>query len=258
MSKPAHTPQARYPWRETSPAVGIVFYMAGKSRWSKIFHTLILTTYKWAVVCQSPTPMKSIMNPPTLITNPSCTRKASSQSLIIALLVLTGPLLKADLRLGPLFQDSMIVQRDKAIAVWRWDTPKQLIRITLADNSTETVAYYYARDLHSILDVPAGIINIGWGGTRIEAWMDPETARADNGEPFAAIYEAWDDVLAGKDKIFHPAEARVRGNTVFVSSPDVPAPVSVRYAWSNAPNAGLFNGYDLPAEPFRKDDWDQE
>jgi sialate O-acetylesterase len=35
----------------------------------------------------------------------------------------------------------------------------------------------------------------------------------------------------------------------------VKEPVAVRYAWSNAPVANLFNGAGLPAAPFRSDDW---
>jgi sialate O-acetylesterase len=59
--------------------------------------------------------------------------------------------------------------------------------------------------------------------------------------------------LAGADKIFHPADARIDGQTVLVSSAKVPAPVAVRYAWRNAPDAGLFNRDGLPACPFRSD-----
>lgn len=61
--------------------------------------------------------------------------------------------------------------------------------------------------------------------------------------------------LADEDRVFHPADARIEQNSVFVSSPEVPAPVAVRYAWRNAPVAGLFNGEGLPAVPFRTDTW---
>jgi len=61
--------------------------------------------------------------------------------------------------------------------------------------------------------------------------------------------------LAGEDKVFHPAEARIDGATVVVSSAAVPAPVAVRYAYRNAPVAGLFNAAGLPAAPFRTDTW---
>jgi sialate O-acetylesterase len=61
--------------------------------------------------------------------------------------------------------------------------------------------------------------------------------------------------LAGEDKVFKPAEAAINGDTVTVKSADVPAPVSVRYAWRNAPKAALYNKADLPAAPFRSDTW---
>jgi len=42
-----------------------------------------------------------------------------------------------------------------------------------------------------------------------------------------------------------------------VSSPNLTAPVAVRYAWDNYPNtANLFNGAGLQAAPFRTDSWD--
>ncbi len=61
--------------------------------------------------------------------------------------------------------------------------------------------------------------------------------------------------LAGEDKVFHPAEAKIEKATVLVTSPAVPEPVAVRYAWRNAPVAGLFNTDGLPAVPFRTDTW---
>ncbi len=61
--------------------------------------------------------------------------------------------------------------------------------------------------------------------------------------------------VAGADRIFHPASGRIEGETLVVSSPAVPHPVAVRYAWANAPVANLFNGAGLPAAPFRSDRW---
>lgn len=61
--------------------------------------------------------------------------------------------------------------------------------------------------------------------------------------------------IAGADRNFHAATASIEGNTLVVHSPDVPAPVAVRYAWSSAPRANLFNGAGLPVAPFRSDDW---
>jgi sialate O-acetylesterase len=62
-------------------------------------------------------------------------------------------------------------------------------------------------------------------------------------------------VIAGADKKFVPAQARIDGGTVVVSAGAVKAPVAVRYAWANDPPAPLYNAAGLPASPFRSDDW---
>jgi sialate O-acetylesterase len=59
--------------------------------------------------------------------------------------------------------------------------------------------------------------------------------------------------IAGADKKFVWADARVEGDTVVVSSPQVSNPTAVRYAWGNNPVANLFNQAGLPAVPFRTD-----
>lgn len=62
--------------------------------------------------------------------------------------------------------------------------------------------------------------------------------------------------IAGDDRVFHYAQARVEGKQVVVSHPAVPKPVAVRYAWSNAPvEANLFSTDGLPVGPFRSDTW---
>jgi len=61
--------------------------------------------------------------------------------------------------------------------------------------------------------------------------------------------------IAGKDRVFHPATAKVRGDTVVVQSEAVASPVAVRYAWHDTATASLYNKAGLPASPFRTDDW---
>jgi sialate O-acetylesterase len=61
--------------------------------------------------------------------------------------------------------------------------------------------------------------------------------------------------IAAADRKFYWADARLEGAAVVVSSPQVPAPVAVRYAWADNPDANLANGAGLPASPFRTDDW---
>jgi sialate O-acetylesterase len=61
--------------------------------------------------------------------------------------------------------------------------------------------------------------------------------------------------IAGEDRKWYWAEARIEGDSVLVSSPSVPNPKEVRYAWQSNPAATLFNGAGLPAGPFRTDTW---
>lgn len=59
--------------------------------------------------------------------------------------------------------------------------------------------------------------------------------------------------IAGADKRFVFAEAKIDGDTVVVSSPQVPQPVAVRYGWANNPVCNFYNQAGLPASPFRTD-----
>ena len=61
--------------------------------------------------------------------------------------------------------------------------------------------------------------------------------------------------IAGDDRKWFWADARIEGGTVVVSSPLVTNPTEVRYAWQSNPAATLQNGAGLPAVPFRTDTW---
>ncbi|MCF7957705.1 MAG: sialate O-acetylesterase [Phycisphaerae bacterium] len=62
--------------------------------------------------------------------------------------------------------------------------------------------------------------------------------------------------IAGEDKKFVRANARLFRNAVIVSSDQVKKPVAVRYAWAVNPNdSNLYNKEGLPASPFRTDNW---
>ena len=60
--------------------------------------------------------------------------------------------------------------------------------------------------------------------------------------------------IAAADRKFYWADARLEGAASWFP-PQVPAPVAVRYAWADNPDANLANGAGLPASPFRTDDW---
>ncbi len=66
--------------------------------------------------------------------------------------------------------------------------------------------------------------------------------------------------MAGEDQKFVPANAMIDEEQVVVWSDEVSSPVAVRYAWRDYPaEANLYNaaedGVNLPALPFRTDDW---
>jgi len=63
--------------------------------------------------------------------------------------------------------------------------------------------------------------------------------------------------IAGEDRKFVAAEAKISGDTVVVRSVGgrVPHPAAVRYAWADNPECSLYNKAGLPASPFRTDDW---
>jgi sialate O-acetylesterase len=61
--------------------------------------------------------------------------------------------------------------------------------------------------------------------------------------------------IAGRDRRFVAAEAKVDGEAVVLSAATVPAPVAARYGWSDDPLCNLANRAGLPAAPFRTDSW---
>ena len=72
------------------------------------------------------------------------------------------------------------------------------------------------------------------------------------GEPLAGFQ------IAGEDRIFHPAEAWLKGrSTVIVHSDEVKTPVAVRYCYKNYAYGNLYNNYGIAAPPFRTDDWNE-
>lgn len=84
----------------------------------------------------------------------------------------------------------------------------------------------------------------GIEGNQVHVWFDhAEGLTAKGGSP--AGFE-----VAGDNHNFEKAEARIEGDHIVVSSPQVQNPKYVRYGWQNAPVLNLFNGAGLPASPF--------
>lgn len=81
------------------------------------------------------------------------------------------------------------------------------------------------------------------------AFKHAEGGLVTNGEKLTGF------AIAGADKKFVYADARIDGNRLIVSSPEVENPVAVRYGWAKNPPVNLYNKANLPASPFRTDNW---
>jgi len=64
--------------------------------------------------------------------------------------------------------------------------------------------------------------------------------------------------VSGANKIFFEAHALIQGDSILLSSAEVTKPVAVRYGWKDYPECNLYNEENLPASPFRTDDWSEE
>jgi sialate O-acetylesterase len=58
-------------------------------------------------------------------------------------------------------------RQDDFVGSWAQATPQQVMQFS-------AVGYFFARNLHEQLNVPVGIINSSWGGTRIDPWLAEE------------------------------------------------------------------------------------
>jgi len=69
----------------------------------------------------------------------------------------------------------------------------------------------------------------------------------------------WHDIvgfeLAGEDRVFYPARAERKDYSVVVTCEQVPSPVAVRYCFRDFQVGNLTGSMNLPAFPFRSDDW---
>ena len=91
--------------------------------------------------------------------------------------------------------------------------------------------------------------------------IDGDTAEVffDNAEDGLSPWKGLEGFeVAGEDKVFHKAEARVHTGhkSVLVRSDEVASPVAVRYCFRDFQIGNLFSGRYLPVLPFRTDNWD--
>lgn len=81
-------------------------------------------------------------------------------------------------------------------------------------------------------------------GSAIRVWFDHAKGLMAKGGEVSGFE------VAGAGGKFFPATAKIEGETIVASSPDVPEPIAVRHGWANSPQCNLFNAEGLPASPF--------
>jgi sialate O-acetylesterase len=81
-------------------------------------------------------------------------------------------------------------------------------------------------------------------GAAIRAYFEHAEGLAARGRELAGFE------VAGADGKWFAATAKIEGETIMAVSPEVAAPVQVRYGWANSPRCNLFDGEGLPASPF--------
>lgn len=112
--------------------------------------------------------------------------------------------------------------------------------------------------LYNSMSVEGSAIRIAFdnaGSGLVAAEKDPDAGGVAPVETPGAPLRGF--AIAGADRRWHWARARIDGHTVVVSAEEVPAPVAVRYAHRANPmgDCNLYNREGLPASPFRTDDW---
>jgi len=193
----------------------------------------------------------------------------------------------ATLRLARLFGDGMVLQRDTRIPVWGWAAPGTRVSATLHGRSARATADSVGAWRVVFPALPAGgpyVLTVAGAGRRIavhdvlvgDVWVASGPTYRRHVVRDGRMIIAFDHVggglvshgasgardtvtgfaIAGEDRRFVWAQARIEGDHVIVWSDRVPRPVAVRYAWSNSPrNPNLYNREGLPATPFRTDHW---
>jgi sialate O-acetylesterase len=121
---------------------------------------------------------------------------------------------------------------------FKWEIGRRLALLALADT-------YHVPGV-----VAAGPVFSGFsikGDVATVAFTSATPLRSKDGQPLT------DFTIAGADGVFVPAQARIKGQRVLVSAPQLPHPLAVRFGWSEVAQPNLFSKAGLPARPFRTD-----
>ena len=146
-----------------------------------------------------------------------------------------------ELRIFTVTRKGSVTPLDDVVGTWDVATPENAPKFT-------AVGYFFARELHTNLRAPIGLINSSWGGTPVETWipasgMNSNPAFGDHWKKkqadFPAAKAAYDEALKAAD------DAKAAGTP----APKVPRAPDGPDALNAAP-MGLFNGMIAPVTPY--------
>jgi sialate O-acetylesterase len=113
---------------------------------------------------------------------------------------------------------------------WQETTPENVPEFS-------ATCYYFARELQKTVDVPMGLVNASWGGSRIETWISADRLRALGG------FDPELDVLA--QYASDPHEAQLKSAVAPGDEPWNPA--GTAGGWRAAPEElGAWEGWGVP------------
>ena len=122
------------------------------------------------------------------------------------------------------------------------DVGLRLARLALADT-------YGWRDIQARSPQFQSFHRPMWSKALVVEFKDSYGLHSSDGQPLTNFE------IAGADQKFLPAQVVIKHDKVIVSNPEVPKPVAVRFGWNELAMPNLVNASDLPAIPFRTDDW---
>jgi sialate O-acetylesterase len=117
---------------------------------------------------------------------------------------------------------------------------ERLANVALADTYGRKEVVYQS-PLYKAMKIEKGKIRISFDHA-------PSGLISKDGEPTEFL-------IAGEDKKFYPAKAKIDGSNIIVFAKEVKNPASVRFGWKNGSIPNLFSKEGLPVSCFRTDDW---
>ncbi len=148
-------------------------------------------------------------------------------------------------------------QSDQA-GVWKVCTPENVAQGGW--NGFSAAGYFFGRELHRKMNVPVGLIDADWGGTRIESWTPSEGFAAvpalsalhqavELGDPHSAVHQqALAKFLDETGHWLELARAALTNSALVPAMPVYPQQLLPPHDLQN-PTA-LFNGMICPVHPF--------